>query len=148
MRLITIMKFYISWFICHLAQFLLRFEIWILLAFYLTEWISTNLIFIYFYYYYYYLFREKNHSILKLSGSIESYRNYVGFLPLVGRSRNREKSYYLTNVPLKRSIFAEKKVHGTGKICLTEQKSHLSGVLDIDCIDAFKTDRNFANKDV
>jgi len=34
--------------------------------------------------------------------------------------RDREKSYYLVNVPLKRSIPAEKEVHGTGKICLTK----------------------------
>jgi len=43
-------------------------------------------------------------------------------------SRDREKSYYyLANIPLKRSISAEKEFHGTGKICFTYQKSHLCG---------------------
>jgi len=50
----------------------------------------------------------------------------------VGRSRDREKSYYLTNVPLKRSVSAEKEVHGTGKISLSKSPtypgSHLSRV--------------------
>jgi len=31
----------------------------------------------------------------------------------VGPSRDREKSYYLANVPLKQSISAEKEVHGS-----------------------------------
>jgi len=31
-----------------------------------------------------------------------------------------EKSQYLAGVPLKRSISAEKEVHGTEKICLTQ----------------------------
>jgi len=41
-----------------------------------------------------------------------------------------EKSQYLAGVPLKRSISAEKEVHGTEKICLTQWKSHSSGVPD------------------
>jgi len=43
--------------------------------------------------------------------------NY-NLLSLSGTLKGPRKPYYLENVPLKRSIFAEKEVHGTGKICL------------------------------
>jgi len=35
----------------------------------------------------------------------------------ISRDRKKKESYYLANAPLKRSISAEKKVHGI--ICLT-----------------------------